>query len=67
MMAGMDTMKTEATSWDWRSELKTLDSALLEVERHVSWDWRRDLADLETRMEQLAQKYGLVLTSSPVV
>lgn len=49
----------DAPNWDWRRELKTLESAVADAERQGSWDWRRDLAELEEGLDRLAAKYGL--------
>jgi hypothetical protein len=54
------TQATEVPSWDWRRDLTSLDAALADVERQCAWDWRRDLAELEDRLDQLAQKHGII-------
>jgi hypothetical protein len=49
----------DAVSWDWRRELRTLETAIADVERQGAWDWRRELAELEAGLDQLAVKHGL--------
>lgn len=52
---------SDASTWDWRRDLKALDAQLSDVERQNHWDWRRELADLERRLEELAAKHGLAV------
>lgn len=49
----------EVPPWDWRRELKSLDSQLAAAERGSTWDWRAELEELEERLGQLERKHGL--------